>query len=129
MKRRVNIKPGKTVSLMGFCMGSLFLLIGIFFAIPTFGAFGIIWTLVAAGITAVNGYNAFSKRGVTTHRIEIEDDEPKRLNGDVKTFFDGQKADFDSVQERLARLQELYDQRLITTEEYEQKRKSILDEL
>ena len=35
----------------------------------------------------------------------------------------------DSMEERLRKLQSLYDQSLITYEEYEQKKKAILDEL
>ena len=38
-------------------------------------------------------------------------------------------ASAESAEERLKKLQSLYDQRLITPEEYEQKRKEILEEL
>ena len=40
-----------------------------------------------------------------------------------------EKQEEESVEERLKKLQSLYDQALITREEYEQKKKEILDEL
>lgn len=42
--KRIKVKPGKTQSRMGFIVGLLFVVFGIFVAIPTFGLFGIVWT-------------------------------------------------------------------------------------
>ena len=60
-KKRVTYRPGKTAGAFGVIWGSIFILIGVFVVIPTFGPFGILWTLMAVGITAYNGYCAFGK--------------------------------------------------------------------
>ena len=114
MKRKVTYRPSKAQSVLGGVMGAVFVLIGVFVAIPTFGAFGVFWTLAACAITGVNLYHAFGK-GYIGPKIEIEDE-----TGDAPA---------QSAEERLKKLQTLYDQRLITSEEYEQKRKEILEEL
>ena len=74
MKRSIKVKPGKTQSTMGFVTGLIFVGIGLFVVIPTFGPFGIFWTLIAVAITAVNGVNAFGKKGVASHEIVVEED-------------------------------------------------------
>lgn len=48
--KRVKVKPGKAQSKMGFIVGLIFVGIGIFAAIPTFGLFGIFWTAIASFI-------------------------------------------------------------------------------
>lgn len=48
-------------SLPGFIVGIVFVLLGIFAVIPSSGAFGIIWTLVAGLITVFNGINVFRR--------------------------------------------------------------------
>ncbi len=113
MKRKVTYRPSKASSVMGGVMGAIFVLIGVFAVIPTFGPFGVFWTLAACVITGINLYHAFGK-GYIGPKIEIEDE-----GG----------ASAESAGERLKKLQSLYDQRLITPEEYEQKRKEILEEL
>ena len=113
--KRVKVKPGKTRSAFGFAVGIVFVMIGIFVAIPNFGLFGIFWTMVAAGIAAMNATNAFGK-GAATHEIIIEDDEAPFPAAD-------------DTAARLEKLRGLYDRRLITAEEYEQRRAEILDEI
>ena len=49
-KYRVTKRPGKASGAMSAVVGGIFVLIGIFVAIPTFGAFGILWTLMAAAM-------------------------------------------------------------------------------
>ena len=73
MKKQVRVRPGKGQSAVGAVVGAVFVLLGIFMVIPAFGPFGIFWTLIAAVITAVNLLNAFSKKGVTSCRIEIDE--------------------------------------------------------
>ena len=76
-RRRVRVKPGKTQSAMGFVMGIVFVLIGLFMVIPVFGLFGLLWTGMAVVITVLNGLNAFGKKGVPTMEIySEEEDEP-----------------------------------------------------
>ncbi|SHO51094.1 SHOCT domain-containing protein [Anaerocolumna xylanovorans] len=122
MNRRVRVKPGKGQSLAGFFIGIIFCMIGLFMAIPTFGPFGFLWTFIAVIITITNAYNAFSDKGVASHEIIIDDME-NSLDSSART-----SANL-SVKDRLTELQDLYDKNLITSEEYQQKRKEILDKL
>ncbi len=110
--KKVRIRPGKGQSVLGMAVGIAFCLIGVTVAIPMFGAFGILWTLVAAGITVSNAVNAFSDRGVTSHEIIVDD------GGDAP-----------SPEERLETLKRLKNSGDITESEYEEKRKKILDEI
>ncbi len=110
-RKNIRVRPGKTQSAMGFAVGIIFVLIGLIVVIPTFGLFGLLWTGIAVAITVVNGLNAFGKKGVPTMEIYSEEEEEQEHH---------------SPEERLQQLQRLYDQRLISTEEYEQKRTEIL---
>ena len=119
-RRRVTYRPSKSQAVFGGVVGIIFICIGLFVVIPStflFGGFaavfGILWTAVAAGITIMNFYRAFGK-GYVGPEIHIEDE-----NG-------GKPGD---PQERLRQLQDLYDQKLITQQEYEQKRREILQDL
>ena len=114
MKRRVTYRPSKAQSILGGIMGLIFVLIGLFVVIPSFGPFGLLWTAGAGAIAGTNLYQAFGK-GYIGPNIEIEGDEGE--------------APEESAEARLRKLQSLYDQRLITPEEYEEKRKEILKEL
>ena len=116
--KKIKVKPGKTQSKMGFIVGILFVIIGCFVAIPTFGLFGIIWT-VDAGIIAFTHYkNGFSDEGVATHEIIIEDGMEIIERAD----------DGEDIEAKLLKLNSLYEQRLITKEEYDEKRKELLKE-
>ena len=140
MSKRIHVRPGKGQSKAGFVVGIIFCLIGVFFAIPVFGGFGVLWTGVAAFITFMNFRNGFTDKHIDSHVIEIDE------NGDDVTItrnmgFGGhsyavsgwgnntENKKADSVEERLRKLTDLYTQALITREEYEQKKKEILDEL
>ena len=116
--RNIKVKPGKTESLFGFIVGLIFVGIGVFFVIPTFGAFGIFWTVMAGGIVFMNFLNAFSKKGVPTHEIIIEGDEEEPLLAD----------NTNDIEAKLLKLYSLYEKGLITEEEYDEKRKAILEE-
>lgn len=114
MSKKIYVRPGKGQSKFGFVVGIIFCLIGLFVAIPIFGLFGILWTAVAGYITYVNYRNGFTDKQIDSHVIEI-DENGEGMNG--------------TVEERLKKLTNLYTQSLITREEYEQKKKEILDEL
>lgn len=114
-RRSYRYRPNKVQGVIGVAAGALFVVIGLFFAIPNAGLFGVIWTLFAAGITAANAYSAFSGRGYGTLEM-TEDGTPGGEGGGL---------DFE---EKLQKLQRLYDQRLITREEYDKKRAEILAE-
>ncbi len=111
MSKKIHIRPSKTQSKGGFIVGIMFCLIGLFFVVPTFGPFGLVWTAVAGWITYVNWRNGFTDKGIADRVIEIENE------------------DEENMEERLRSLQSLYDQRLITKEEYEEKKQEILKEL
>ena len=112
-KKRVKVKPGKTQSKIGFVAGLLFVLIGVVVAIPTFGLFGVVWTAFA-GLIAFSHYkNGFTDEGFATHEI----------------IFDGEEeTDEDDVEKKLRKLESLYEQELISRDEYESKRKEFLEE-
>jgi hypothetical protein len=121
MSRNIKVKPGKGQSMAGFFMGIVFCVIGLFVVIPTFGPFGIFWTIAAVVITFMNGYNAFTDKGIATHEITIDEDDNqyKQENPDYSK----------TSEERLNELQSLYNKSMITYDEYQEKRKKILNEI
>lgn len=121
MSKKIYVKPSKSNSKFAFFVGVGMCLFGIFVAIPIFKLFGVLWTLVLVGITYSHWKNAFTDSGEPTKVIEIEDK--------VDMMKNGQNGSFHNVEERLKSLQNLYEQRLITKEEYDQKKQEILKEL
>lgn len=145
MKRRVRVKPGKAQSMMGMVVGVIFCLIGLVVVIPTFGIFGLFWTAVAVAITVTNGINAFSEKGVASHEIYVDEyedgyDAGHGFEGD--TYADGTARSWagnsgkkdvgeetQTVRERLETAKKLYEDGIITKEEYEEKRRKLIDEI
>jgi hypothetical protein len=117
-RRRITYRPSKQQSIFGGVMGAVFVGIGIFVVIPIFGAFGGLWPLLAGGITGFNLYAGVSKN-YAGPEIRVEEDGSQARND----------SDADGSARRLEELRTLYDRRLITQEEYEEKRKDILKEL
>jgi len=111
--KRMRYQPSKGQSIFTGIVGVCFCLIGFFLVIPSAGAFGLRWTGVAVYITVHSFMMAAGKAKMGSY--VIEDEEQKKPAG--------------SAEERLLELQNLYDRRLITDEEYEAKRKEILEEL
>ncbi len=114
--KRIKVKPGKTQSKMGFVVGILFVLIGCTVVIPTFGLFGVVWTAIAGVIAYTNYKNGFSEEGVATHEIIIDEGAEVMRGSDVG----------EDIEAKLVKLNSLYEQRLITKEEYDEKRKELL---
>jgi len=148
MSRRVRVKPSRAQSIMGFFVGIIFCFIGLFVVVPSVGPFGILWTLMAVIITCMNGYNAFSNKGIATSEIIIDDDNNNTnyyqnnnnynnrnstsYNNNYNNFTDNQQKDLNaekSAEERLSEIQSLYNKGLITTEEYQASREKILEDL
>ena len=145
MSKKVRIKPGKGQSMMGFIVGILFCLIGVFVVIPSAGLFGIFWTLMALIITITNAMNAFTDKGVATHEIVIDDGKQAEGRADERIMADMPSDMSDSasnnrseaaikgikgnIELRLQVAEDLYKAGTITKEEYETKRREILDEL
>ena len=124
MRRRrvVRIHPSKPAMVLSRVVGVIFCLLGVFIVIPTFGVFGLFWTLISAGITVVNAIPLFSGEDRDLyHTMTIEED----------GGYNGLAADTESddIAARLEKLKALYDRRLITAEEYESKREEILRRL
>ena len=120
MARNIRVRPGKQQSIVGAVAGALFVILGVVVVIPTFGLFGLIWTLFAVMIAGTNIYNATSDKGVATHEIVIED-EPVE-----SSTYQGYGS---SPKERMEDLKSLYNSGLISKEEYEEKRREILRDL
>ena len=136
-KKRITYRPSKAVGVLSGVVGVFFILIGVLVVIPTFGLFGVIWTLFAVGITIANVGQALGKKNFMP-QIQVEDD----------SFDDGDKftrreASFQpdapdhmhitgaslSPKERLEQLEVLKGAGLIDEGEFQEKRKEILREL
>ena len=140
MSKKIHVRPGKGQSKFGFVVGIIFCLIGLVVVVPTFGLFGLLWTAVAGYITYVNYRNGFTDKQIDSHVIEIDENGEdvtviKRTGLGRHSYEVVGKANevevpkHESAEDRLRELTNLYVQALITREEYEQKKKEILDEL
>ncbi len=109
---KVTYRPGTSSGIMGLIFGSVFVLLGIFVAI--------LWTLLAVCITGFNAYQAFGK---SYQGPEIHFEQDGEIPGSSGTSPTGE------TEQRLKELRALYDQRLITQEEYDRKREEILNRL
>ena len=116
MGKRIRVEHGRTKSKMRFAMELIFCCYGLFYLIPTTGHYGIIWTIIAVVSTLIDAVVAFSEKGVPSwllllaHRYKTESDEY-------------------SIDKSMNELQETYDKGLITSEEYEEKKKKLFDDL
>ncbi|MBQ8831251.1 MAG: SHOCT domain-containing protein [Oscillospiraceae bacterium] len=129
--KRVRVKPSRSQSVMGFVVGLIFCCIGAFVVIPTFGVFGIFWTLIAVVITVTNAINAFGKKGVATKEIIIDDDEGTVHSRGVYGYdieVEDDAKDVSDVKKRIDNLKDLYSAGIISKEEFEQRRNSIIDD-
>ncbi len=136
MSKKIHVRPSGEQSKVGFAVGIVFCLIGLFIAIPVFGPFGILWTAVAGIITYTHWRNGFTDKKIASKVIEIEEAEDGNVTvtshqgfGTTYTVHETEGRSGSSVESRLKSLQSLYDQRLITREEYEEKKQEILKEL
>ena len=120
--KKVQVRPGKTNSTFGFAAGIVFVLIGLTFAIPVFGLFGVFWTAVAVLITIQNYLNAFTEKGVPTHEVTIETAE----DAGSQAVWDAGNQPAEDIEAKLKQLNSLLDQDLITYEEYQKKREELL---
>ena len=135
MSKKIKVRPGKTQSKAGFIVGIAFCLIGVFVAIPMAGLFGVLWTGVAVWITYSHYRNGFTDKPISNRVIEIEDDGNSAtvrtgVFDDFRTSYDvSMETDGEDIEGRLRKLQSLYQQGLITAEEYEKKKQEILERL
>lgn len=124
MRRNIHYKPSKGASILGGIVGCAMGFFGLFgmsdmaYGFGTeFLAFRLVWCLMAFGMGI---YYFLMAAGVVKYNggYEITDETE-----------DGAKGGKSDAESRLAELQTLYDRRLITEEEYQEKRKKILDRL
>ena len=124
MKRKITYRPSPAQIRFGRIFSGIFALVALGFVaigvtqvLPGGGIFGLVWTGMAVCFFCIGIYGAVSKEGPYNRwnrgSLEIEEE----------------GAGAESSEERLRKLQALYDQRLITAEEFEEKRKKILEEL
>ena len=121
MRRRMRYRPSKASCIFGGIVGLIFTGIGVFAVIPAFGPFGIVWTLIALGMAIYQFAMAAGKVSMGSWSIEEE--------GAGDGAGEGNGPGRKSAQDRLTELQNLYDRQLISQEEYEEKRRKILEEL
>lgn len=135
MSKKIKVRPGKTQSKAGFIVGICFCLIGVFVAIPMAGLFGVLWTAAAGWITYSHYRNGFTDKPISNRVIEIEDDGNSAtiregFFADDRVTYDARvEEDSNDIEGRMKKLQSLYQQGLITEEEYEKKRQELLDRL
>jgi hypothetical protein len=115
MYKRGRVRPSKGSSIVGMIGGIIFVLIGITVAIPMAGLFGVFWTLIAVVITGSHAYNAFSEKGLSHYQVDVE----------LTESCERKEESFD---EKLRKLKALKDDGLLSDEEYELKRKEILND-
>ena len=131
MAKKIKVRPGKTQSKAGFIVGLMFCLIGVFVIIPMAGPFGLLWTGAAGWITYSHYRNGFTDKPIADKVIEIEDDGDSAtvMSGMMRQSYEYEEIKIETVEDRLKKLQGLYQQELITKEEYENKKQEILDEI
>ncbi len=136
MSKKIHVRPSGEQSKVGFAVGIIFCLIGLFVAIPVFGIFGVFWTAIAGWITYTHWRNGFTDKKIASKVIEIEDTEDGNITvtshpgfGASYTINESERSSGSDIESRLKSLQNLYDQRLITREEYDEKKQEILKEL
>lgn len=114
-RKRITYRPNKAGGVFVGVVGILFVILGVTVVIPNGGIIGVIWTLMALGITIINFYQAFGEKYVGPE-IYVEEDGAEQISGGTIT----------DAQARLEQLQSLLDAELITKQEYEEKREEIL---
>lgn len=101
---------------MSMIVGAVLVAFGLSMGISEFGAFGVLWTLLALGFTVAAAINAFTARGIAQEVVEFDVPAP-----------DGRHAE--SVEERLERLEDMKRGGLLRDDEYQEQRRRILGDL
>ena len=121
MRAKGRVRLSKPMSALAMIVGIVFVGIGIFLVIPHAGAFGVLWTLIAVAITGYHAVNLFSERGVAHEVVEFDATESETFQGSAPST--------ESTEQRLGKLDSLKRKGLLRDEEYEEQRKSILEDL
>jgi len=115
MFKRGRVRPSKGSSIVGMIVGVIFIFIGVTTFMPMAGLVGVFWTLMAVVITGSHVYNIFSEKGLSEYQVDVE-------------VVDSSQKREESFDEKLRKLKALKDDGLINEEEYETKRKEILND-
>lgn len=110
MAARYRVKPGRGMSVLGMIIGIIFIFIGIT-QVSKFGPFGIVWTLIAIGITGYYAYNAFSPTGASIYEADVE----------------GSHAGSEDYESKIRQLHRLREDNIISEEEFQKKKTELLD--
>ena len=73
MNRNLRLKPSKFLSWINFVLSLIAIALGIFYLIPTYKVFGIVWIVVATIICIYYGLNLFTKKGISLYEISEND--------------------------------------------------------
>lgn len=110
--------------------GTVFAIVALTVIMPDAGLIGLPF-LAAGAFFAINGIRlAVSKNGMA-HRVayDVEQDMPESIVGIFEDAPEAGEEPAGTVEARLLELKSLYGQDLITYDEYEEKRKEILNDL
>ncbi len=119
MRARARIKPSKPASAMSLVVGIIFVIVGLSM-IPTFGAFGVLWTIVVLVMVCYSAANLLSEEGIAEEVIDVE----TLAAPDAQAVASSPAL---STSQRLLDLDDLKLKGLITEDEYAQQRKRILN--
>lgn len=114
-----RVRPSKAISAMVLFASIAFVLLGVGYVIPNFGAFGVLWTIFALAIGAYHAFNLLSDRGVAEQVVEFDASNEARPDAPPAA----------SAEERLRGLDDLRQKGLLSEDEYQQQRKKIVGEL
>ena len=73
MKRNLRLKPSKFLSGINFVLSLIAIALGIFYLVPTYKVFGIIWIVMAIILCIYYGLNLFTKKGISLYEISEDD--------------------------------------------------------
>lgn len=73
MKRNLRLKPSKFLSGINFVLSLIAIALGIFYLVPIYKVFGIVWIVVATIICIYYGLNLFAKKGISLYEISEND--------------------------------------------------------
>lgn len=77
MKRNLRLKPSKFLSGINFVLSLIAIALGIFYLVPIYKVFGIVWIVVATIIFIYYGLNLFTKKGISLYEISENDKKKK----------------------------------------------------
>lgn len=111
---RGRVRPSRPASAVSFIAGIVAVFFGLFVIIPSAGAFGVIWVIVAIAGLLYSGTNLFTDDGVAHEVVDFESSE---------------MPEGPSAESRLEELERLRGKGLVSDEEYTRTRQRILSDL